>query len=97
MKKRLLIFAMLTLGLLSFSACGKSSINLNDYLIEERNNLFTAQDNLYTVTFSSGLSEKDYSYDGSIDEKVDFGVLTLMRNDSNPLANDTYSYTITIN
>lgn len=96
MKKRLLVFTMLAVCLFCLTACGKSSINLSDYLIEERNNLFTAQDNLYSVTFSSGMRENNYAYDGNIDEKVEFGVLTLMRNDSNPLANDTYSYKITI-
>lgn len=97
MKKKFLIFTMLTLCVLALTACGKTKIDLNDYLIEERNNLFTAQDSLYTVTLSSGLRENNYNYDGVIDEKVDFGVLTLMRNDANPLANDTYSYKITIN
>lgn len=97
MKKKLLIFTMLAVCLFGLTACGKSSIDLCKYLIEERNNLFTAQDSLYTVTLSSGMRENNYNYDGKIDEKVEFGVLTLMRNDSNPLANDTYTYTITIN
>jgi len=97
MKKKLLTIATCALCLFTLSGCGKTNINLADYVIEERNNLFTAQDNLYTVTFSSGLRENNYNYDGVIDEKVDFGVLTLMRNDSNPLANDTYSYKIIIN
>lgn len=97
MKKKLLIFTLLAICLFGFTACGKTNIKLSDFLIEERNNLFTAKDNLYTVTFSTGLREKNYNYDGIIDEKVDFGVLTLIRNDSNPLANDTYSYKITIN
>lgn len=79
------------------SACGKSSIKLQDYLIEDRNNLFTAQDSLYCVTFSTGMREENYNFDGVVNNKVEFGVLTLMRNDSNPLANDNYSYTITIN
>ena len=79
------------------TACGKTNINLSDYLIEERNNLFTGHDNIYTVTLSSGIREKNYNYDGIVDEKVDFGVLTLMRNDANPLANDTYRYKIIIN
>ena len=97
MKKKLLIFTLLAICLFSFTACEKNNINLSDYLIEERNNLFTAQDNLYSVTFSTGIRENNYRYDGIIDEKVDFGVLTLIRNDSLPLANDTYSYKITIN
>lgn len=96
MKKKILILTMLAVFIFGLTACGKSSVNLQDYLIEERNNLFTAQDNLYSVTFSSGMREKNYNYDGKVDEKVEFGVLTLIRNDSNPLANDNYAYTITI-
>ena len=95
--KKIFILTLLATFIFGLTACGKNTIKLQDYLIEERNNLFTAQDNLYNVTFSSGLREKNYNYDGKIDEKVEFGVLTLMRNDSNPLANDNYSYTITIN
>ena len=97
MKKKLLIFTLITICLFGLTACGKTKVDLNDYLIEERNNLFTANDNLYTVTFSSGLRENDYNYDGVVNEKVDFGILTLIRNDSLPLANDTYTYKITIN
>lgn len=97
MKKKIFILTMLAVFMFGLTACGKSSIKLQNYLIEERNNLFTGQDSLYCVTFSSGMREKNYNYDGKIDEKVEFGVLTLMRNDSSPLANDTYSYTITIN
>ena len=95
--KKIFILTLLLTFIFGLTACGKNTIKLQDYLIEERNNLFTAQDNLYNVTFSSGLREKNYNYDGKIDEKVEFGVLTLMRNDSNPLANDKYSYTIRIN
>ena len=95
--KKIFILAMLAICILGLTACGKTAINLQDYLIEERNNLFTAQDDLYHVTFSSGIREKNYNYDGKIDEKVEFGILTLMRNDSNPLVNDNYTYTITIN
>lgn len=97
MKKKLLILSMLFVFIFGLSACGKNSIKLQDYLIEDRNNLFTAQDSLYCVTFSTGMREENYNFDGVVNNKVEFGVLTLMRNDSNPLANDTYSYTITIN
>lgn len=97
MKKKILILSLLVMFVFGLSACGKSSIKLQDYLIEDRNNLFTAQDSLYCVTFSTGMREENYNFDGVVNNKVEFGVLTLMRNDSNPLANDNYSYTITIN
>lgn len=88
---------MLAICLLSFSACGNADINLKDYLIEERNNLFYAEDDLYSVTFSTGRREQNYGLDGTINEMVDFGVITLARLDNNPLADDTYTYTIKIN
>lgn len=97
MKKKLLIFMLLIVSIISFSACGKGQLNLADYLIEERNNLFSACDELYTITLSSGLRENDYNLDGKIGEKVDFGVVTFLRNDGEPMANDTYTYLIKIN
>ena len=97
MKKKFLIVALLCLCVFGFVGCGKNKINLADYLIEQRENLFTANDNLYAVTFSTGLREQDYNFDGVINEKVPFGVLTLSRNDNLPLANDTYTYLVTIN
>lgn len=97
MKKKILIFMMLAVCLLSFSACGNANINLKDYLIEERNNLFYAEDDLYSVTFSTGRREQNYGLDGTINEMVDFGVITLARLDNNPLADDNYTYTIKIN
>lgn len=80
-----------------FVGCGKSKINLSDYLIEQRENLFTASDDLYSVSFSTGTREADYNFDGILNEMVPFGVLTLTRNENLPLANDTYTYIVTIN
>ena len=97
MKKKILIIAMFMLCLFGFAGCGKSKINLSDYLIEQRENLFTANDDLYSVSFSTGTREIDYNFDGIINEKVPFGVLTLTRNENLPLANDTYTYIVTIN
>ena len=59
--------------------------------------MFVANDDIYTVTLSSGKREQNYSLDGVVNPLVDFAVLTIARNNSNPLANDNYSYTITIN
>ncbi len=97
MKKKILIFMLLAVSLISLSACGRSKINLSEYLIEKRTNLYTAEDELYSVTFSSGMREQDYELDGVITNMVEFGILTLSRLDCNPLANDTYTYTVQIN
>ena len=97
MKKKLLTFAILALCLLSFTACGKSKLNLNDYMIEERNNMFTAQDDLYFASFSTGLREENYCFDGIKNNMIDFGILSFSKLNKDPLANDNYSYTVMIN
>lgn len=97
MKKKILVCFLFAFMVITLSACGKSKINLSDYLIEKRENLFTACDNLYCVSFSTGLREKDYNFDGIKNELIPFGVLTLTRCENLPLANDTYSYIVTIN
>ena len=97
MKKKILVCILFAFMVITLSACGKSKINLSDYLIEKRENLFTACDNLYCVSFSTGTREKDYNFDGIQNELIPFGVLTLTRCENLPLANDTYSYIVTIN
>lgn len=97
MKKKILISIMLALCAFAFVGCGNSKVKLQDYLIEQRENLFTASDDLYSVSFSTGQRECDYNFDGIINEKVPFGVLTLTKNNNQPLANDTYTYLVTIN
>ncbi len=96
MKKKICVFVLLVLGVVCLSACGKSKLNLNDYLIEKRENLFTACDNLYSVSFSTGEREENFNLDGQVNSLVPFGILTLTRNDNQPLANDEYSYMVTI-
>ena len=97
MKKKFLIMMLLVVTLFSFTACKKSEINLQNYLIEDRQNLFATNDDLYTVTLSTGFREIDYCFDGVVNEKTAFAILSLNRNDNKPLSNDNYSYTITIN
>lgn len=96
-KKKIAICIVFALMVICLSACGKNNVNLADYLIENRENLFTASDDLYSVSFSTGQREIGYNFDGVINEMVPFGVLTLTRNENLPLANDTYSYIVTIN
>ena len=97
MKKKILMFLLLAVGLISFSACGSTKIDLSQYLIEKRTTLYTAEDELYSVTFSSGTREQDYELDGIVGEMIDFGIVTLSRLDNAPLADDTYTYTVQIN
>ena len=97
MKKKFFLIILFVACTLAFVGCSKSEINLKDYLIEQRENLFTANDDLYSVTFSTGSREVDYNFDGVVNEKTPFGVLTLSRNDNLPLANDTYTYIVSIN
>lgn len=96
MKKKIFIFIALIIGVVSLTACGKKDINLTDYLIEERNNLFTAEDELYCVTFSTGMREENYQFDGEVGNKVEFGVITFARNDREPMADDNYTYLLTV-
>ena len=98
MKKKLIIFALLAISIFSLTACGKKEeINLANYTIEERDALYTAKDDIYSVSLSSGLREIDYDLDGVINEKTNFALLTFNRNNNQPLANDTYSYSVKIN
>lgn len=96
MKKKLFIFSILAVMMFGLSACSGSKIDLKDYIIEERTTLYTASDSLYNVSLSTGMREQDYNLDGIRNEMVEFGVLTISRNDSEPLANDNYYYTVTI-
>lgn len=97
MKKKILIILVLMVSLVGLTACKTAEINLSDYVIEERNNLFSAQDDLYTVTLSSGMREENYDLDGEVGSLVPFGVITLARNDRAPLANDSYTYYLKVN
>lgn len=96
MRKKLTLFIMLALTIFCFSACGKSNVNLNDRIIEKRENLFDANDKLYSVNLTTGTREKDYDFDGVVNEMVPFAILTLARIENLPLANDTYSYIVTV-
>ena len=96
-KKRIAFLIIFVFMVVSLCACGKSKLNLNNYVIEKRENLFTANDSLYSVTFSTGTRESNYNFDGIVNEMVPFGVLTISRNDNLPMANDTYSYAVIIN
>ena len=57
MKKKFLLLAFLFVGVIMFSACGKSKIDLSSYLIEERESLWTGTGSVYNVTYSGGMRE----------------------------------------
>lgn len=97
MKKKILCLLVLVASLFGLSACKSTKIDLNDYLIEERNSIFTAEDSDYSVTFSTGMREKNYALDGVKNEMVDFAVLTLARIDRQPIQTSACEYILTIN
>ena len=97
MKKKFLVSLVLMLSIFTFTGCGKAEINISDYIIEKRENLFTANDSLYCVTFSTGQREENYNFDGLINPLTPFGILTISRLDNQPMANDAYSCIIEIN
>ena len=97
MKKKFLLAILIMFCVLGFVGCGKSSFNISDYLIEKRDTLFTANDDLYCVTFSTGLREENYNFDGSVNNLIPFGILTISRLDNQPMANDAYSCIVEIN
>ena len=96
-KKKIGFLMLVAICIFTLSACGKNTINLSNHVIEKRENLFVASDDIYSVSFSTGTRESNYNFDGIINEMVPFGVLTLTRNNNQSLANDTYSYIVTIN
>ena len=80
MNKKILALGMLGLGLVGLTACGKqTNINLDNLVIEQRENLFVAQDSLYQVSYSGGMREQDYAFDGVKTEMVPFGIVTFNR------------------
>ncbi len=95
-KKKIAICTLLGLSAFGLSACDNKDLNLSNYVIEQREQLHTASDDMYSVSFSTGMRESNYNFDGVVNEMVPFGVLTITRNDNLPLANDTYSYIVTI-
>ena len=98
MKKKICILALLLCCLLPLTACGKkTNLNFADRVIEKRENLFLACDDLYLASLSTGTREENYNLDGVVTAPVPFGILTLTRLDNRPLSNDTYSYIVTIN
>ena len=97
MKKKFLLAMLIMFCIVGFVGCGKSSFNMSDYLIEKRDTLFTANDDLYCVTFSTGLREENYNFDGTVNKLIPFGILTISRLDNQPMANDAYSCIVEIN
>ncbi len=98
MKKKILVCCLLILSSCLFFACGSSKkIDIANHTIEERNHLFSAHDDIYSLTLSTGTREHDYALDGIRNEMVDFSVLSLTKLDGSSLSNDTYTYVLTIN
>lgn len=96
MKKKIFICLVLLVGVLSFTACGKTELNLADYVIEERFNIYSGVDNDYMVTFSSGMREENYDLDGVKNNMVEFGILTISKIDYTAMKVQDYTYSINI-
>lgn len=94
--KKLFVLVLAICLTLPLVGCKGKTLDIRDYLIEERDNLFVAKDSIYQATLSSGKRELDYDLDGVINDKTDFAILSLSRLDNQPMANDSYSYVVTI-
>lgn len=96
-KTKTILILFIAICTVFLTACGSKNLDLSNILIEERSNLYVAQDDVYTATFSSGLREENYNFDGIKNNMVEFGIITLARLDCAPMSNDTYNYTVKIN
>lgn len=99
MKKFLCVLSIILCGVL-FVGCGgnkKNETNFTNHLIEVRNNLFAGEDETFYATICTGEREKDYALDGTVNQLVPFGIVTLARLDNEALNNDEYSFTLVVN
>ena len=97
MLKKLSVICVALIGMFCFTGCGKNKIHIADYIIEERETLFTANDDLYNVSLCSGKRELNYNLDGVVNNLTDFAILSISRNNNKNMANDTYAYIVTVN
>ena len=77
--KRVLLILSLIMCMIAFVGCGsngKAKTNFNNHLIEIRNNLFVAEDDMYYATICTGKREQDYALDGVVNQLVPFGIVT---------------------
>lgn len=77
-----------------FSGC--TSTNYNNLLSDVRYGVFDGQCEDYSVTFTYGLREKPYFPDGIANEKVEFGIVSVVFTDSFSVDKTVY-YSIKIN
>lgn len=99
MKKFLCVLSIILCGVL-FVGCGgnkKNETNFTNHLIEVRNNLFAGEDEIFYATICTGEREKDYALDGTVNQLVPFGIVTLARLDNEALNSDEYSFTLVVN
>ncbi|MBQ8430914.1 MAG: hypothetical protein IJX26_03115 [Clostridia bacterium] len=99
MKKIVCAIVIMLTGI-TLVACGsKSEIkeSLNSNIIEIRNNLYAGADDSFYATFCSGEREEPYGLDGKINNKVDFGIVTISKKDNTKLTDEEYLFTIVIN
>lgn len=96
MKKSFLITVFLGLILL-LSGCSQGAIKLSNYIVEKRNNFFTASTSKYQASFYTGLREEPYALDGVVGELTPFGIVVFGAFDDSVLTKNEYDFTIKIN
>lgn len=80
---------------LVFGGCQVSSLeNYKNQVSDIRENYFAGKSDNFYASFTSGMRESPYSFDGKSEEKVEFGVLTIAPKQA--LANTMLGYTISI-
>lgn len=100
MKKIIGIVCVLGVALSLVGCKSKNKVavdTIENHIIEVRNNLFAGSDENFYATFCSGEREEPYNLDGVVNGKVEFGIITLAKNDNSKLKDDTYNFAITIN
>lgn len=97
MKKIVIAFsAVFLVSFMIFLFSGCTSNNYNNLISDIRYGVFDAECEEYSVTFTYGLREKPYSPDGIVNEKVEFGIISVLFTGSIN-SKETVYYSIKIN
>lgn len=81
MKKIFIAFfsiTIITLMLFLLSGCNVKSNNYEKFISDVRYGIFDGQCNSYNATFTYGLREKPYSPNGVANNKVEFGIISVI-------------------
>lgn len=90
-----ILFLITTFVCLCFTACSVNKIDVAiDNLAEVRYNIFSGENDSFQVTFMSGERENPYVVNGSCEERIEFGMLTVKFKTSDCPIVAQYSLTI---